>query len=87
LPCVVFNSYETPSVVDGLTGFQVASLEEMVDRVKLLVREPGRRQEMGEQAIRHAKKFDWDIVAAQWQETYLRVAGVEARLQPRAANM
>jgi glycosyltransferase involved in cell wall biosynthesis len=82
LPCVVFNSYETPSVIDGLTGFQVTSFEEMVDRVKLLIREPGRRQEMGAHAIRHAQKFDWDIVAAQWQEAYLQIAGS----QPRAAK-
>ena len=79
LPCVVFNSYETPSVIDGVTGFQVASFEEMVDRVKLLVREPGRRQEMGAQAIRHAQKFDWDIVAAQWQDAYLQIAGSQSR--------
>jgi glycosyltransferase involved in cell wall biosynthesis len=75
LPCVVFNSYETPSVIDGLTGFQVTSVDEMVDRVKLLVREPGRRQQMGAHAVRHAQKFDWDIVATQWQEVYLKMAG------------
>jgi len=78
LPCIVFNSYETPSVVDGLTGFQVATFDEMVDRVKLLVREPARRQEMGAHANWHAQKFDWDIVAAQWQEVYLKIAESQA---------
>ena len=79
LPCVVFNTYETPSVIDGLTGFQVTSLEEMVDRVKLLVREPMRRQEMGGHAVRHAQKFDWDNVANQWQEAYLKMARCEVK--------
>jgi glycosyltransferase involved in cell wall biosynthesis len=50
-------------------------VDEMVDRVKLLVREPGRRQQMGAHAVRHAQKFVWDIVATQWQEVYLKMAG------------
>ena len=79
LPCIVFNSYETPSVIDGLTGFQVTSFEEMVDRVRLLVGKPERRQEMGAHAIRHAQKFDWDIVAAQWQEAYQNIAESQLR--------
>jgi glycosyltransferase involved in cell wall biosynthesis len=74
LPCVVFKSYETPSVVDGVTGFQVANLEEMVGRVRLLARDAELRRKMGEEAVRHARTFDWDIVAAQWQEAYLRIA-------------
>ena len=30
LPCIVFRDYETPSVIDGVTGFQVATFEEMM---------------------------------------------------------
>jgi len=75
LPCVVFKSYETPSVIDGVTGFQVANLEEMTSRVSLLICDVELRVNMGAEAVRHASRFDWDIVAAQWQEAYLRIAG------------
>jgi glycosyltransferase involved in cell wall biosynthesis len=74
LPCVVFKTYQTPSVIDGLTGFQVANLEEMASRVSLLTRDADLRRTMGSNAVRHVWKFDWNIVAAQWQEAYLQIA-------------
>jgi len=73
LPCVVFKTYQTPSVIDGLTGFQVANLEEMVSRVSLLTRDADLRRRMGSEAVRHVQMFDWSIVAAQWQDAYLRI--------------
>jgi glycosyltransferase involved in cell wall biosynthesis len=85
LPCVTFNSYETPSVVHGQSGFQVRSLEEMIECVKLLVEDPGKRLELGAAAVRHAKKFDWDVVAPKWQAAYLQMLGKPARLRPSAA--
>ncbi len=84
LPCVLFNSYQTPSVVDGVTGFQVGSVGDMVERVKFLVHNPDQRHKMGAAATFHAKSFDWDVVAAKWQEAYLRMAGQPARLHPSA---
>jgi glycosyltransferase involved in cell wall biosynthesis len=84
LPCIVFDSYETPSVINGVTGFQVKSLDEMVDRVMLLVQNTRLRLEMGDAAVRHAKTFDWDVIVPKWQEAYLRMAGKPARLQPSA---
>jgi glycosyltransferase involved in cell wall biosynthesis len=74
LPCVVFNTYQTPSVIDGLTGFQVANLPKMVRRVALLVQDADLRRKMGGEAIRHASKFDWNVVAPQWQQAYERLA-------------
>lgn len=86
LPCVIFNSYETPSVVHGQTGYEVSSLQEMIECVKLLVNEPAKRLEMGAAAVRHAKGFDWDVVAPTWQATYLQMLGKPARLRPSAAS-
>lgn len=74
LPCVVFRDYETPSVVDGVTGFQVGSFGEMVSRVRLLIENRELRLKMGAAAVEHVKKFDWDVVAPQWQQAYLQVA-------------
>jgi glycosyltransferase involved in cell wall biosynthesis len=84
LPCVLFSSYQTPSVVDGVTGFQVSNLQEMVERVKLLVDNPDQRRKMGAAATCYAKSFDWEAVAAKWQQAYLRMAGRPARLHPSA---
>ena len=74
LPCVVFRDYETPSVVDGVTGFQVQTLEEMVDRLRLLIHNHAVRSKMGLAAVEHARTFDWDIIAGLWQEAYLQIA-------------
>lgn len=41
LPCVVFADYKTPSVVDGSTGFQVDTHEQMLQRVGLLIEDEG----------------------------------------------
>lgn len=85
LPCVIFNSYQTPSVVHGVTGFQAGSLEEMIGHVKLLVQNPGKRQEMSAAAVRHAKSFDWDVIAPKWQDAYLQMVRKPARLRASAA--
>ena len=82
LPSVIFNSYESPSVVDGTTGFQVATLDGMIQKVKALVKNASLRTEMGAAAVQHAKKFDWDVIAPKWQDAYLRMVGHPARLQP-----
>lgn len=74
LPCIVFRSYETPSVVDGVTGFQVENLDEMIKKVRLLVSDASLRQRMGAAAARLAPRFEWDRVAAMWEDTYERIA-------------
>jgi glycosyltransferase involved in cell wall biosynthesis len=68
LPCVVFDDYQTPSVLDGLTGFQVKAFDEMLDRLKLLIADRVLRQKMGTAAVTHARAFDWTHVAGRWAE-------------------
>jgi glycosyltransferase involved in cell wall biosynthesis len=74
LPCIVFRDYETPSVVDGVTGYQVRSLEEMMQRLSELIGNRSLRQSMGDAARQHAQRFDWDIVYRQWEDAYLKIA-------------
>lgn len=74
LPCVVFDDYRTPSVADGVTGFQVSTVEEMCDRLGQLIRDADLRARMGRAARKHAESFDWDRVAKQWDEAYLAAA-------------
>lgn len=70
LPCVVFDDYRTPSVVDGVTGFQVGDFEALVDRVRFLIDNPRERWRMGEAAVRHAQGFAWRHIAGVWQEVF-----------------
>jgi glycosyltransferase involved in cell wall biosynthesis len=75
LPCIVFRDYETPSVVDGVTGFQVGTIEEMMQVLGKLIADRTLRQRMGAAAREHVKKFDWDLVSRKWQSAYLEIAG------------
>jgi glycosyltransferase involved in cell wall biosynthesis len=70
LPCIVFDDYQTPSVIDGVTGFQVKTFEEMLERLKMLIENKELRMKMGAAAAEHAKKFDWDIIVKQWERVF-----------------
>jgi len=37
MPSIVFDYYQTPSVIDGITGFQVKSFDGMMDHLSLLI--------------------------------------------------
>jgi glycosyltransferase involved in cell wall biosynthesis len=68
IPSVVFDDYKTPSVVDGVTGFQVKTFDEMLARLTLLIRDGVLRKKMGAAAVAHAQGYDWRYVAARWAE-------------------
>jgi glycosyltransferase involved in cell wall biosynthesis len=74
LPCIVFRDYETPSVIDGITGFQVSTVEEMMQALGKLLADRSVRQRMGAAGHQHVANFDWDVVARQWQDAYLEIA-------------
>jgi glycosyltransferase involved in cell wall biosynthesis len=76
LPCIVFNDYQTPSVLHGVTGFQVESAEEMIRSLGKLLADASLRQRMGLQGRKHVQKFDWDVVAKAWADAYLEMAAV-----------
>jgi len=79
LPCIVFRDYETPSVVDHVTGFQVTSLAEMMDALGKLIADQPLRERMGAAARKHMEEFDWDVVSRQWQNAYLEIAAAPAK--------
>ena len=74
LPCIVFRDYQTPSVVDGVTGFQVRTLDEMLSRLGQLISEPALRDDIGQNARKHAERFDWNLVSKRWEDAYLEIA-------------
>lgn len=79
LPCVVFRDYETPSVVDGKTGYQAGTIEEMMLALEKLILDRTLRQRMGAAAREHVQQFDWDLVADLWRKAYLEIASARAK--------
>jgi len=73
LPCVIFKDYRTPSVVDGVTGFQVATFDEMFSKLKILLEDKELRLRMGGAASQHALQFDWDVIVPQWDMLFQKV--------------
>lgn len=74
LPAIVWNTYRAPAVADGVTGFQVASLGEMLARLERLTRDAELRREMGRAAAEHVKQFDWAIVVKEWERVFMEMA-------------
>jgi glycosyltransferase involved in cell wall biosynthesis len=78
LPCIVFRDYETPSVVDAVTGFQVGTVEQMMQALGKLIDDRGLREAMGAAARSHMRQFDWNVVGTLWQNAYLEIAASRA---------
>jgi len=74
LPCVATNVYRPDYVVNGKTGFLVESDEDLSAKLQLLLRDSTLRQSMSAAAAQHARAFDWDRVAEQWQRVFQKVA-------------
>ncbi len=79
LPCIVFRDYETPSVVDGKTGYQVNTIDEMMHALDKLIGDRSLRRQLGAAAREHVQQFDWDRVARLWQNAYLEIASGRAK--------
>jgi len=79
LPSIVFRDYETPSVVDGITGFQVTTLAEMMQALRRLIEDRSMRERMGNAARKHVEKFDWNLVSRLWQNAYLDLAAASVK--------
>jgi glycosyltransferase involved in cell wall biosynthesis len=68
LPCIIFDDYASPSVVEGVTGYQVKTFEQMLARLERLIQNRALRLQLGTAATLHARQFDWDKIARQWEE-------------------
>jgi glycosyltransferase involved in cell wall biosynthesis len=73
LPAIIFNHYQAPAVRDGVTGFQVGTFEEMLDRLRRLIENRALRHEMAQAAVQHARQFDWGLVTKQWEKVFQTV--------------
>jgi glycosyltransferase involved in cell wall biosynthesis len=70
LPSIAMRIYRPDFVVSGSTGFLADSDEELSKELDLLVRDSELRRTMGQAALAHAQKFDWDTIAPMWLEAF-----------------
>lgn len=68
LACVARSSYSPDFVVDGATGLLAASDQELGQTLDRLIQDPQLTARMAAGAIEHARQFDWDKIARQWEE-------------------
>jgi glycosyltransferase involved in cell wall biosynthesis len=70
LPTIAMNIYRPDYVVNGTTGFLVETDADLSEKLDMLIRQTELRQRMSEAAIKHAAKFDWDVIAREWLEAF-----------------
>lgn len=74
LPAIAMEIYRPDSIVHGTTGFLAATDDELPEKLDWLIREPELRRRMGEAAVAHARKFDWDEIAGHWLRVFEQAA-------------
>jgi glycosyltransferase involved in cell wall biosynthesis len=78
LPVIARKSYEPETVIDGETGYLVASDEELFFRLENLLENPSLRERLGLAGRRHSERFDWDPITRRWEEIFLHLASRRA---------
>ena len=74
LPVIVRNSYSPETVVHEVTGYQASRDGELLAFLHRLIGNPELRVSMGRAGRRHSQNFDWDLITAQWDEAFTRLA-------------
>ena len=76
LPCIVVNNGGIAEYVTEHTGFKIEPLsrdyviQEMAQKIRLLVEDEALRQRMSEKAIERVKEFEWSEKAKQMMAIY-----------------
>jgi glycosyltransferase involved in cell wall biosynthesis len=70
LPVVAMNIYRPEYVIDGKTGYLVETDEELSCKLGLLISDSELRYSMRSQAITHSAHYDWDLITAQWEQSF-----------------
>ena len=71
VPTLIRDSYAAETVVHGKTGFQTASEPELLSYLRLLLGNPALRVELGQNARKHSENYDWNLITAQWERTFI----------------
>lgn len=74
LPVIARNSYAPESVKHGVTGYQVATDEELFSRLEALIANSDLRKKLGHAGRAHSLNFDWTRIARRWEQTFVDLA-------------
>ena len=68
LPVVIFGFYESPSVLNGETGYVVWSNDELREKVGELLVKSATADKFGRRGAALAEQHDWNLIAPYWEE-------------------
>ncbi len=77
LPSIIFDDYKSTTVADNVTGFQVKTEKEMLERLRLLVNDQNLRIKMGKAAAEYVNQFSWDKIAKKWEKVFLHAVSIK----------
>lgn len=73
LPVIARNSYAPETVVHGITGYQVASDEELFNCLEALIANSDLRRRLGHAGRALSLNFGWGVITNQWEEAFTDV--------------
>ena len=79
LAVVAMGSYQPDFVANGKTGFLAESDDELQQKLDVLLTHPELRRSMAQEAVVHARQFDWDVMTARWQDVFQKVMAVRQK--------
>ncbi len=78
LPIIARLDYRPETVLNGKTGYLVASEEELFARLAELLACPEQRSRLGIAGRKHIQSFAWDIITRRWEDVFLQLAAQKA---------
>jgi len=78
LPVIARNNYAPETVLHGVTGYQATSDDEIFSFLRRLLENPEHRRDLGRHGTQHSQKYDWDLIAGRWAETFIELANAPA---------
>lgn len=75
LPSIVFDRYGPEAVIEGETGFIVKDKEEMIEKLRVLIKNDNLRKEFSNKSIERAKEFDWNKIVKKWENIIISKKG------------
>ena len=79
LPSIVFKNYKPETVLNGETGYIVGDVDEMMEKLEILIEDVDLRHKMGVRAREYAKKFDWNIIVKKWESEFINFFTVQTQ--------
>ncbi len=74
VPSIVYSDYGANEWIEnGKTGFVVDKFQDIVDVISKLIANPYKLQELSQNAVEMAKRFDWKSVVKTWEDTIEKI--------------